>query len=139
MFFFFPSILDKNFIFFVLGFGVFLGCFFFFIYLDFHSLFFFKIMRAYGGSIWFLQPLSTQGILYYSFFFFYINLNLIDRGYIEYLGGQRLYNFFSLFSFFFNLFTSKSVLVSSVFLFFVVFFFLLVYILSLIKNFKFSS
>nr|YP_009051404.1 NADH dehydrogenase subunit 5 [Tetrastemma olgarum]AIH00392.1 NADH dehydrogenase subunit 5 [Tetrastemma olgarum] len=122
--FFFTSISDKNFVFFILLLGGFLGFFFFYIYVDFRFFSVFKMLSAFGGSMWYLQFLSTQGVLYYFFFFSFFNLSFIDRGYFELMGGQGLSKFLGSFSFFFNFFSSKSVLVSSVFVLFFFFFFL---------------
>nr|YP_009024175.1 NADH dehydrogenase subunit 5 [Amphiporus formidabilis]AGL46753.1 NADH dehydrogenase subunit 5 [Amphiporus formidabilis] len=122
--FFFPSVSDKNFVFFVLFFGLVLGCFLFLLSFSVSEHFWkFKFMSSFGGSMWFLQILSTQGLLSYPFNYFFGNLYLLDRGYFEVLGGQGLLSKLSLGSVSFYFFSFKSVMVSSAFVFFAVFFF----------------
>ncbi len=121
--FFFPRVINKNFIFFILGFGFFLGLRFFIFFSRFSSFSkSFKLVSLFGGSIWFLQPVSTQGSLFYPFFLSYWRLYFVDRGYIEYFGGQGLYKLISKFSLNLRLFSSKRVIISSVFIFFIIFF-----------------
>nr|YP_005351133.1 NADH dehydrogenase subunit 5 [Emplectonema gracile]AEC12114.1 NADH dehydrogenase subunit 5 [Emplectonema gracile] len=115
--FFFASVMDKNFIFLVLFFGFFLGVIFFYLSWPFFKEFsFFKMMSEFGAAMWFLQILSAQGFLSKVFNSSFFSFYSIDRGYFEYFGGQGVLKKVSLFSSNFVFFSSKSVVISSVFI-----------------------
>ena len=138
--FFFSTIIDKNFIFFVIFFGIFIGVLFFYFFFSFHKKnFLLKNFTNFGRFIWFIQILSTQGILKYSFFFFFFSLYQVDRGYMELLGGQGLIKLVGSNSFWLVFFSNKRIFFSVIFVFFIVFFIFFFCIFSLKKNFKFSS
>nr|YP_009024201.1 NADH dehydrogenase subunit 5 [Prosadenoporus spectaculum]AGL46779.1 NADH dehydrogenase subunit 5 [Prosadenoporus spectaculum] len=97
--------------------------FFFFSYSESYSFSFVKFISSFGGTMWFLQLVTTQGLLNYPFCFFFYNLYVLDRGYFELFGGQCVLMGGSFSSSFLNLVSFKSIVISASFLLFVVVFF----------------
>jgi len=122
--FFFCRVFDKNLVFFVLVFGVFLGLFFYMNSFSFFSgSFFLVLINYFGGSMWFVQPVSTQGLLFFPMRFFFLRLYIVDRGYYELFGGQGIANVAGKFSNLLSFYSFKRFLFSCVFFFISIFFF----------------
>nr|YP_004123328.1 NADH dehydrogenase subunit 5 [Paranemertes cf. peregrina SCS-2010]ADD62161.1 NADH dehydrogenase subunit 5 [Paranemertes cf. peregrina SCS-2010] len=80
----------------------------------------FKGLLDFGSSMWYLQNLSTQGVLFFPMKFFFHSLYVLDCGYFELLGGKGILSNVSFFSSGLNFISYKSLMFSLIFVFFVV-------------------
>jgi hypothetical protein len=53
------------------------------------------LFHHFNSSIWFLHPLSSQGIIFYPLKFSHTLLKTIDMGWLELLGRQGIYKYLS--------------------------------------------
>nr|YP_006303214.1 NADH dehydrogenase subunit 5 [Nectonemertes cf. mirabilis HC-2011]ADZ05367.1 NADH dehydrogenase subunit 5 [Nectonemertes cf. mirabilis HC-2011] len=131
--FFFIDFFYKVFIYCILVLGLFLGFILFLKakYFSYFSKYFFLFLNYFSGSMWFLQNLSTQSLMYFPLMFSFRSFYVVDRGWSEIFGGQGVFYVFGVSGSFLSFLATKSLLVLfSFFLFFFLFsFFIFQYII----------